>query len=180
MAGKIRASLGLAFSILTFPAIGGCGRKAPPEPRRYCSREKGFSLKLPENWERKEGLMGTTIVALSPKEGPGDGFRENINVYVEDLPKAISVEEYAEITLANMRKIMTDLAEEDKGAVETGGASCYRLVYAHRMGQLDIKVLQYLAVKGRRGYAITCSAAPDSFLDYSDAFEDVVASFRFE
>jgi hypothetical protein len=48
------------------------------------------------------------------------------------------------------------------------------------MGQINVKEMLYLAVKGNRSYAITCSATPDSFDAYKAQFERIVGTFRFE
>lgn len=157
--------------------LNGC---APKEPDRYYNKDEGFSIKLPNEWEKKEGFMGTTIVTWSPQESSADQFRENVNVAVEELPKALSLEEYFQLSLANLSKLMTDFQEHEKGQLSIDNNDAKWLIYSHRMGTVKLKVLVYMLVKGRRGYAIVCSAAPEQFLKYRDKFEEIVQSFKFE
>ena len=92
--------------------LNGCSQK---EPGRYYIKDEGFSIKFPDKWEIKEGFMGTAVLALSQQEGPADIFQENVNVVVEQLAGKSSIEEYLQINLTNMRKLLTDFEEYKKG-----------------------------------------------------------------
>ena len=158
-------------------ALNGCSRR---EAGRYYSKDKGFSIRFPDKWETKEGFMGTTILAVSAQEGPADTFRENVNVYVEELPRVYSLEEYWQLSLTNLRKLMTDFKEYDSGKATIGGEEATWLIYSFRMGTVKTKVIVYALVKGRRGYVITCSAGPDKFDEYKTTLEEIAESFKFE
>ena len=54
------------------------------------------------------------------------------------------------------------------------------LIYSHRMGTVNLKVLQYIMVRNLRAYVITCSAAPDTFAQYQAKFKAIAQTFRFE
>lgn len=170
----------LSALVLSCVSPGGCARRPPPEPGRYHSKEKGFSIRLPKEWERREGIMGTTVIALSPQEGPADQFRENVNVFVEELPRTISLEEYSTLSLANLRKLMTDFQELGTGEAVIGKATAVRRISSYRMGQFSLKALAYSLVKGRRAYVITCSSEAEQFDTYLGKFEDIAESFRLE
>jgi hypothetical protein len=157
-----------------------CGCAAQKEPGRYHSKESESSIKLPDSWETREGVMGTAVIALSPREGATDEFRENVNVVVEELPSGMALEGYIEASLSNMRKLATDYNQVEDGRTTIDGVDASRLVYTHRMGQLDLQCLLYIIVKGRRGYNVTCSALQDTFETHRGRFEEIVATFRFE
>jgi len=167
----------LAAVIVIGLASTGCARR---EPGRYYNKEKGFSIRFPDQWEKKEGLMGTAVAALSPQQDPADDFRENVNVVVEDMPKALGLEEYFQANLANMGRLMTDYREVERGELTVYKNDARWLVYSHSMGLVETKVLAYILVRGSRGYVITCSAAPDQFPEYRAQFEEIGRSFRFE
>lgn len=166
--------IGLIFFTLSLSAC------SPREPGRHYITKKGFSIKTPENWETKEELMGMAFVTLSPQEGPADDFRENVNIIVEDLPRTLSLEEYYELSLANVRQLLTEFEEYESGQSSINGCDTKWLVYSHRMGIFNIKVLVYSLIKGRRAYVITCSAAHDQFSIYRPQFEGIAGTFRFE
>jgi serine/threonine-protein kinase len=153
---------------------------ASNELSKYYNKDKGFSINLPSMWEVKEGFMGTTVLALSPQENPSDQFRENINVVVAELPKKVALEDYVQANVTNMSRLLTDFQVHEKGQLILSNTDARWVIYSHRMGTLNIKVLVYVLVQGRRGYVITCSAAPEQFPKYKSKFEEIVQSFKFK
>ena len=149
---------------------------------RYYDKEKGFSIQFPADWERIAGpqAMGAAILALSPPEGQEDQYRENVNVFTDDAPAEKNLEEYFQETMAGAHKLLTDLVEYEKDQVTLGGVPARRIVISHRLGQVSVKAIEYVLVKGKRGYAITCSAAPEQFDKYKPTFEEIAKGFKLE
>jgi len=170
------AVLGLAF---LSASLAGCS-SGEPEPGRYYKKQEGFSIRFPAEWEQKENVMGTVVIALSPAEGEADTFRENVNVVVEALPTPMDLEKYLELTVANLKNLLSAGQEPEVSDATLGGEKAKRVVYQTTMGQIGVKGTLYVAVKGNRGYAITCSATPDSFDAYKAQFERIAGTFRFE
>ena len=170
------AVVGMAF----LPALlAGCTSQ-PPEPGRYYKKQDGFSIRFPESWEQKENVMGTVVMALSPPEGADDAFRENVNVAVESLPTPMDLEKYLELSMANLKNLFSAGQEPEVSDAALGGGQAKRIVYQTTMGQVHVKGMLCLAVKGRRGYTVTCSATPETFDAYKEPFEKIVETFRFE
>ena len=170
------AVLGLAFLAAS---LAGCS-SGSPEPGRYYKKEDGFSIRFPEDWERKENVMGTVVIALSPAQGADDAFRENVNVTVETLPSPMTLDEYFNLSMVNLGKLLTEARRPEVADARIGGEAAKRVVYQTTMGQIGVKGMLYVAVKGNRGYALTCSATPDSFDAYKARFEEIAGTFRFE
>jgi len=170
------AVLGLAF---LSASLAGCS-SGSPESGRYYKKAEGFSIRFPAEWEQKENVMGTVVIAVSPAEGADDPFRENVNVVVETLPATMDLEEYFKLNMANMEKMFTTGQQPEVSDTTFGGEKAKRVVYQTTMGQIGVKGTLYVAVKGNRGYALTCSATPDSFDAYKARFEEIAGTFRFE
>ena len=170
------AVLGLAF---LSALLAGCS-SGGPEPGRYYKKQEGFSIRFPAEWEQKENVMGTVVIALSPAQGADDAFRENVNVTVETLQSPMDLEKYLELSMANLKDLLSAGQEPEVSDTTLGGEKAKRVVYQTTMGQINVKEMLYLAVKGNRSYAITCSATPDSFDAYKAQFERIVGTFRFE
>ncbi|MGB2754571.1 MAG: hypothetical protein WBD75_10330 [Phycisphaerae bacterium] len=170
------AVLGLAF---LSASLAGCSSQ-PPEPGRYYKKAEGFSIRFPAEWEQKENVMGSVVIALSPAEGADDAFRENVNVVVEALPSPMTLDEYFNLSMANLRKLLTEARQPEIADARIGGEAAKQVVYQTTMGQIRVKSMLYVAVKGQRGYAVTCSATPDSFDAYKARFEEIAGTFRFE
>ncbi|MBE7463556.1 MAG: hypothetical protein HS116_08640 [Planctomycetes bacterium] len=150
------------------------------EANRFKAPAKGFSIVLPETWERQENAHGTVVLALSQQADASDTFRENINVVVEDLPNEYSVSDYYDANQVQLRKVMTDFVEVQLGDTIIQGQPAKRLVFTHRMGELNLKVLQYYFSKGKRGFVVTCTAAPGSYAGFEAEFERSVHSLMLD
>jgi len=170
------AVLGLAFLPVS---LAGCS-SGEPEPGRCYKKQDGFSIRFPAEWEQKENVMGTAVMALSPAEGEADTFRENVNVTVEKLQSPMDLEKYLELSMANLKKLLAAGQAPEVSDATLGGEKAKRVVYQTTMGPIGVKGALYVAVKGRRGYALTCSATPDSFDAYKARFEEIAGTFRFE
>jgi len=170
------AVLGLAF---LSASLAGCS-SGSPEPGRYYKKQEGFSIRFPAEWEQKENVMGTVVIALSPAEGEADTFQENVNVVVEALPAPMDLEKYLELGMANLKNLLSAGQEPEVSDTTLGGEKAKRVVYQTTMGQIGVKGTLYVAVKGHRGYALTCSATTDSFDAYKARFAEIAGTFRFE
>ena len=165
--------------VMALLLVVGCTGETE-DPGRYHSEAGGFSLVIPEDWEKQEKVMGCALIALSPLEGQGDQFRENVTVVVEELPRKLSLDDYVGLSRQNLEKLMTDFEVEEEADVEIGGIAAKQLVYAHRMGQINPKVLQYVLVEGKKGLALTCTATPESYDKYLEQFQTIVKSLQLE
>ena len=166
-----------ACVVLIGLASSGCGREK--EPGRYYNRAEDFSLKLPEEWETREGMMGTAVIALGSPAGPPDKFRENVNVVVERLPRSMSAKEYDAAAQGTLT-MMAGFASADRGTGNIDGREAVWGVYSHKMMKVRMKVLMYVVVRGRKAYVITCTTLPDAFDEHEPVFQKIVRSFRFE
>jgi hypothetical protein len=166
----------IALIFLTFLLIC-CSSK---DPDRYYNNKDDFSIKFPKEWENKEGFMGCSVISLSPKENDADQFRENVNVAVEQLPGEMNLHDYIEKSIPNVAKVITDFQENEKGTTTINDNEAKWLIYSGRMGMINLKCKQYYMIHDKRGYVITCSAAPDSYVRYISTFEKIANSFEFE
>ena len=168
----------LGFAFLS-ASLAGCS-SGEPEPGRYYKKQEGFSIRFPAEWEQKENVMGTVVIALSPAQGTDDPFRENVNVVVEALPSLMTLDEYFNLSMVNLKKLLAAGQEPEVSDITLGGEKAKRVVYQTMMGQIGVKGTLYVAVKGQRGYALTCSATPESFDADKARFEEIAGTFRFE
>ncbi|MGA2624668.1 MAG: DcrB-related protein [Bacteroidota bacterium] len=173
---NITAIFGISL-VLTGWMLDGCATK---DPDRYYNDREGFSMKFPAAWEKKEGFLGTKIIAWVPRNGSADQFREDVNVTVDRLPKALTLDEYFQQSLINMKRVLTDFQDQEKGQGFIDDYDAKWMVYTHRLGGSTFKVLAYMIVKDDRGYVITCTALPDRFYTFRSQFEDIARSFQFE
>lgn len=175
MISSLAAAMALATTIGL--CLAGCSSK-PPLPGQYTNKKDGFTITAPASWEKAEGKMGTVVLFLEPQAGASDTFRENVNVVVEKLPAGMGLDGYVKLSDENMVKIVTDLSEVSSARVKLGKSDAQRIVFKHRMGIYNLKVLIYLVVHGGRGYILTCTAAVDEYEDHEATFEKTCKTFQ--
>jgi hypothetical protein len=147
----------ISLIFLTFLFIG-CSSK---DPDRYYNTKDDFSIEF-------------------PKENDADQFRENVNVAVEQLPGEMNLHDYMEKSIPNIAKVITDFQVNEKGTTTINDHEVQWLMYSGRMGTINLKCKQYYMIQNKRGYVITCSAAPDSYARTISTFEKIAHSFEFE
>ena len=173
-----RNRLNLVFLISFFAILSWKNNVNAQSLRTFTSYAENFSIGLPSSWEKKEKYMGTTVIALSPVENSSDTFRENVSVVTEKLPVSMSNEKYLELSLQNIRKMLTDFNMISQGNAVLSGKQGKWIKYTHRMGQIKILTLQFFALTSDRAYVITCTTAPNTFDQYKGQFRKIIESFQ--
>jgi len=145
----------------------------------YISNDNGFSIRFPSSWEKREGVGGSVVAALSPQTNPADQFRPNANVIVKDLHRNATLEEYMHAVITYMNK-QSGFQIHDKGQIKINSSDAGWILYSQRRESINFKVLTYILVQKRRAYQITCTATVDQFARYKKKFEDIAQTFKFE
>ena len=174
-------SVFLFFTVLLFIVLGvnGCSTKSPPEPGRYYNKNKGFSIKFPDDWVTGEGYKGTTVIALSPPEDSNDQFHEYVSVVVEEGYMS-SLEVYFKGNIENLKKLMKDYRFYEEGQMTINQNDVRWIVYSCTPETYNLKIIAYVLFKNSRGYIVSCVASPDKFSQFKDQFKEIAKTFRFE
>ena len=103
----------LTLSLLLLVAATGCGKPAfadveptPFDGTAYTDPGRGFSLKVPFDWESQVPGMGPAVIFMSPPESADDAFQENVNVVVMALPRPMTTEECFAEAMDTMKKML--------------------------------------------------------------------------
>ena len=174
----------LALAVLTWTAHCATAPEGQPAgndrqaAKTFQSAEKGFSITFPADWEIKPNPP-TIVTALRPA-APGDTFRENVNVVVEALPKPMTPRQYLDAAIALMKKSLPDFAEIDRDKAALQVADAGYVIYTYKMGPMQVKNVAYVIPRGLSCFVITCTATPDTFLEYWGDFEDIALSFKLD
>jgi len=147
------------------------------EPVEYQNKDKNFAISFPKSWERKENTAGATVVAFSPAEGENDLFREHAAVVVEDLPIDVTSEEYLKANVL-ASKHLVEMKILDTAPITSGTLSGHRMIYSHKLGAQELRVVSLYFVVKRRGYAVNCIAASDQAAKYLPVFEGICRTFK--
>ena len=147
------------------------------EWQTYQNQDYGFSISFPANWEVKERYRNTVVVALSPARGRRDTFRENVNLNVQTLPRGLTLEDYYKKSIQDMEEYLFNFEELSSGNFKINDLNSKYLIYTHKVGNVRVKVLEVLIVKGSFGFKMTCTAIPHAFERYRGTFKEILSSF---
>ena len=138
----------------------------------YADEKPLFSIDI-NNYKEYADNMGAASIAMMEKLGP-DGWRMDIYPTHRDF---VPVDWLAR----NAKKNATDLKVLKKGELVIDAKTKAKwVIISHRQIAVRIKAKVYFLLKDRRGYTITCSAAPEKFDRYVKLFDAIAKSFRFE
>lgn len=148
------------------------------ESHHFNEFEKDYKITLPENWQVQRGFMGLDVFAAAPFENKEVGSRANISVISTEGDQELTLDQYFNLNIENLKSKLSDFKQIESGKAMLSGTEARKLVYSHQMNGLDIKVIQYFILKGKKGYVITCAASADVFPKYADTFERSVRTFQ--
>lgn len=138
-----------------------------------------YSITAPDNWIKKDTVMeGTKLTTItSPLEGPGDDFRENVNIITE-AAKGYSYKEYAAVNLKTIKRQMPDVNIISEEELKIGDEPAKAIVYSFQYGRYDLKNTAYFVARNDIGYVITCTAVIKKFDKFQTDFLTCVNSFK--
>ena len=145
--------------------------------QKVISKQYGFSIEVPNDYtyQKDFGEM-VPVMIYTPVEGDKDDFRESINVTSEKFDG--DADTYYQANVMGMNNVLKDFKQVENGRKEVNGQPTHWLIYSFTYGEKKIKVLAYCFSFNNRGYVVTCSASPDSFDRYKEAFIKVAETFK--
>ncbi|WGK70012.1 hypothetical protein P0082_03900 [Candidatus Haliotispira prima] len=144
--------------------------------------QNNYSISYPGDWElNNSGLMGTSLILLSPISSGQDQFRENINLLVHDLTGFnFDLYEYAEASESQIKAVTTDARIlESRIITATEAPDYYKIIYTGKQGIHNLKFEQYIWVVEDKAYILTLSCEEHQFDYYQTTGEQILNSFSF-
>lgn len=155
------------------------GEGASPLGQRYTNDEAGFVLDYPDGWTAQEVAdQPAVLVALFQRQSAGDGFAENVNVLLEELPAGVTLDEYTAANRANLERAFTNFEVLEEGQQSIGEAPAFWIRYdADQQGQ-RLSFLQAWLVDGERGFVLSYTGQGEEFDAFRPDAEAIIRSFR--
>lgn len=147
---------------------------------RFVNPTGDYSVEFPSNWEIIKGQMGVDVVAVVPFLAPGDLFHENVNIISAEFEIPISLEEFYSYNINSLTDLMVDFDLEENKDVKLDGVNAKKIVFTHRLGVVNVKVVQYLILVNKRAYLMSFTSDTLEYPKVKDQFEAIAASFKFE
>jgi hypothetical protein len=148
--------------------------------KRYES--SNFSIRYPSSWELNlEKKMGETFIIYSPIETSQDKFRENVNLYEENLISTnLSLDHYAQSSINQVRNFINNFILIESKKMKTNTNEYYQLVYKGDQGVLKLIFTQKIWVKGNKAYILTFTSEQNKYSNYKENGVNIFKSFAFK
>ena len=140
-----------------------------------------FSIEAPDGWTIDDsGKNGAPLFFMGPVD---QGFTINVNVILEEVGNAPTLEEYVTEAFSGQvqgikeRKVLSD------EIIQVDGYNAYQAVVAYTFevqgGEFSTKTLQTIILRKGYAYVITGSAVDGNFSKYKETFKDIVSTVKF-
>lgn len=164
-----------------FVTLVSAQKTTSEEAGKALSREQQkqtFHITAPAGWERKDTLIESTFLTalISPSDGVGDKFRENLNIISVDV-EDLELEEYFE----NSRKeiyALPDIKIIDQRDSVVNSMTFKILRYTSFIEEYEAEVLVYLTLIKGKSYVITCGCLKGQMNVWQKPFEDIISTFK--
>jgi hypothetical protein len=155
------------------------GDEGPSLPERYTNDQAGFTLDYPSAWTAEEVTdQPGVLIALFQRQSAGDGFAENVNVLLEELPSGVTLDQYTAANKANLERAFTNFEVLEEEPQNIGEAPAFWIRYdAEQQGQ-RLSFLQAWLVDGSRAFVLSYTGRADEFEAYRPDAEAIFSSFR--
>ena len=138
-----------------------------------------YYITAPEGWTQVDSMVeGRKHTKIgSPSDGPGDKFKENMNVNTE-AAVGYDTKSYSDANIATIRKEIPGVEVEDLGQTMLGDnqAECY--TYTFDYSGIQLKDIAWYIAKNDVGYVITCTALKTTFDKFEPQFKACASTFK--
>ena len=145
----------------------------------YENHEFGFALRFPDDWKDQDAdsnNAGMIVGFLAPGEDP-DRPSCFVVVQYEDLPRAYSVNQYAEASLQSLKGDHPDINIIEDREVTISDLPALEWVY--RVDQGEYLVLQRIVVTDQRAFVITFNSLSKRYAQLEGDAREMIDSFEF-
>ena len=171
----------LILALLAVSTMPACGDpNVAGEPAAYINADLGFRLDYPSNWDASVdplnlvGAQPDRVHAVAFVSQPG---QTAFIVFVQQLDGEEALADFSARQVAGMRSTAGDASYSGLAPTQIGGVDALTTQTTVEQDGQALTQRVVLAVKGRRGYAISLTAPANSPLRAT--LDDMLASFVF-
>lgn len=173
----------LALLVLILLLCSGCAKAGNKGFYLYRSSPLGFRVEYPSSWTKQVDLTEKCAAFITPMEGYGDTYRDNLAVSYESLGE-YTFEDFFDQYYASLPSVFAGFTEIEKSEVLLDGKDAYKIVFSSEstddQGQeVKLKILQYIALDEQNVYFVTYSAAPSSYDYFLSFVNTMMETFSF-
>jgi hypothetical protein len=152
-------------------ALWSCGGSYDAATGMYHDDANGFFITFPAGWHEGSTPPGVVVTVVAPDDSA------QINVVVQELPQAVTFDQYVDQLVARWGSVGARKVEE--GEMIMGGAGGYWTVRSLTVGGQRFTAVNYSVMNGPRVYSLVCIVGEADLPTYRRVFEDAAESLMF-
>ena len=152
----------------------GCGKRTV---QNTLFEGNEYVLELPDSWEVKSHFQGADLVGISPAENPGDQFRENVTVVLENLPASMTDQEYLDLSVSQLREGFGLSGDLGFTPASVGHMAGHHIHYVAETQQGAMDNDAYIVIHDGAVYVITCAHAIGKRDALKSTMDGIIATF---
>ncbi len=148
--------------------------------REYDNGADALKIKYPDNWTREDienAITQEVVTFISPKQNDPNKLRENVTIRVENLVQPLTLEEYTNLLIKEIKNSQPD-AKIEQTSTTLANKPANQLVSTIIDGKNHLKTLQIFTLKADRAYVIIYTAKLDTYDKYIQTAESMIRSFE--
>ncbi|MCK4433154.1 MAG: hypothetical protein KAV48_04395 [Methanomicrobia archaeon] len=149
----------------------------PPGFLTYENSTYGIKIMYPQEWEKLEGYMDTVVLFRSSLEDASDIFQENLNVVVGDLPQPMTLNEFTDLNIEQIKTLFT-IEVVDSSPTTLANIPARKVIYTLKQGGYDLKAMQIYTIKDDKAYVISYMAEEDKYSDFWGTIQIMINTFE--
>ncbi|TFG02015.1 MAG: DUF1795 domain-containing protein [Promethearchaeota archaeon] len=143
------------------------------------NRGYGIIIKYPSEWEKKENVLDTVVVFLSPLEDNVDKFRENLSIMIRPIDfNADLLKDHVEYEIEQLKSTLPKFQLVKKAKMRISRNSGYKIIFQGKKKGVNVKLMQCYVIINRIIYLLTYTAEVDKFNKFIKAIKKMIKSFR--
>ena len=152
----------------------GCGKRTV---QNTLFEGNEYVLELPDSWEVKSHFQGADLVGISPVENPGDQFRENVTVVLENMPASMTDQEYLDLSVSQLREGFGLSGDLGFTPASVGHMAGHHIHYVAEIQQGAMDNDAYIVIHDGAVYVITCAHAIGKRDALKSTMDGIIATF---
>lgn len=173
---KIMILVLVSIMLLSVACVKETIKPTKPETRLTNYNAADFSIGYPSDWVIK--TQGPIAIFVSSKEGNTDDFLENLNVIVAAVEQPVTLDEYANAGVDQLKDMFTEFNMLSKDKTTLSGSPAIRLVYeASKDGQSN-KFMQVVSKSDDKFFILTYTGSLKGYDTHLSTAQEMIASFK--
>lgn len=146
------------------------------ERQIYESKTDRFTIQFPTTRTLQEDIYGASVVFSSPLS-TGDTLKENVGIVKSSLKKEYTLDEYY---LLNKEVLATQSGymEIESTDIKVNDLNAKKSIFKTSMNGTNLQFEQVLIIKGKFAYIITYTATEETFSQYIQKVDEIVATLE--